>query len=319
MGRVTFRGKILALKVLCFGGPFLVLLALLNAFFPALKEEYDLRRFGSRAGTVTVDGVHFRLYTELPLAYARELAAGLDRFYGGFVAGYGGRFHLEPGEEKALVYVFRDKEELEKWSRREFHRPMTNNGGFYDPEKREIGIVAGGEELEEDLVSGFHEAVHMAFDAGPGPRARKALSPWLSEGLAVYFGDGVTFAPGSLEWRGEAGRRIAGLIGRIRSEIEESNSPAILSRLISAEPSSFLGPDNEFYYAASYLLVHFLLHAEGGSSGKRLDGLYEMERREGALYRHPEKIFRALGGDEKALERGWRRHARHLLQGIPGG
>lgn len=304
------RRKMLLLKGAVFGVPLLGILVGLRLALPGLKEQYDLTRFSSDA--VELQRTHFRLYTHHEPTYGHQLADGIEAFFVAFLEAYGQEFHLAIGDETSLVYAFSSQEELEKWSKREFHDPMVNNGGFYSPGKREIGIVARGEDLAQDLSSAYHEAVHMAFDIGLGTSVESSLSPWLNEGLAVYFGDGVVRSNGSFSWGSCSPHEVRRLVILVGDALEANASKPVLRSVVGADMKKFTGDDNTFFYGASYLLVHFLMHGEDGAHRKRLFDYYELESERGPQGSRPEVFHRAIGLDPEELERRWRRHVRQL-------
>ena len=304
MTRRSVRRRVLLVKVACFVLPAVAIVGLMHFMLPVLKEEYDLRRFGSDRDTVQIDTDHFRLYTKHSEKYASDLGEGLERFYAAFVSEEGSRYGIEAGEERALVYVFRDKGELARWSRREYHDPLTNNGGFYSPGRREIAIIARGEDLGEDLLSGYHEAIHMAFDVH-----LKGLSPWASEGLAVYYGDAVTWDMGRPVWGSPPNRAVGGLA----LALETDDDRPVLNRLLEARSADFSSEGNHFFYAGSYLLVHYLL---GGESGSLAGGFLDYLRGDRGRASSGDRLQRfssSLGIEPDDLERNWRRYREGLL------
>ncbi len=314
MPRSRLRQNMLLLKAVVFGLPILAILVALRLALPGLKQQYDLTRFSSDA--IEVERTHFRLYTRHEATWGHQLADGIESFFVAFLEENGARFQLEVGEEKALVYAFSSKEELEKWSKREFHDPMVNNGGFYSPGKREIGIIAHGHDLEEDLSSAYHEAVHMAFDIGLGPNPSTELSTWLNEGLAVYFGDGVIRSDRSYSWGSCSPPEVRRLVVAVSEAIDANESKPLLRRVLAADMKAFTSEGNTFYYGAGYLLVHFLMAGEDGVHRNRFLEFYELERTKGSQSGRPEIFHRKIGLDAEELERRWRRYVQQLARAL---
>jgi hypothetical protein len=175
-----------------------------------------------------------------------------------------------------------------------------------------------GNVLGDTLV---HEAAHQLI----GKRLYRGNeeSLWVSEGLASYFGytlqdaDG-TFRPGALGGKSavllrDAARPAASApaarLDAYRRELQRGEMESLEDLVNITTPERFYGEGVEDRYTAAWLLVHYLLHGEGGALA---DGFVAYLRDDAAGRGGGTRLFAALGRNPVELEAGFRAYVKGL-------
>ncbi len=237
----------------------------------ARSQKSGHNRYGLWSDTQYVQQGRFRCYHQADHATeASVLTAQLNRFSTALIEQFGQQLSLTPQDEPTSVYLFGDMAQLREKFKQQFAGSIGNNGGFYNARRGDIVVVRG----EGMIASACHETMHMVLDRWVADRSG-SWSPWFNEGLATYFeqvDEGET--DGKLTWGG----RIPELLKRGKELVEDRQWLA-LATLTGATQAQFTGEDNLDYYAQSYLLVHYLRHADDGKYLPVFARYYDAERK----------------------------------------
>jgi len=224
---------------------------------------------------------HYRVKTDDPRFDVRAAADLLESFRGFFDAFWQGRAELLPYDDLARVYLFYSRAKFSKLgidpaegSRPEDLAMVGHYQGFFDV----VALHTDSVRPEEfpDLL--LHEAAHQLVQQrlyGAG----HSSSLWASEGLACYFGYTLRdasgrFLPGRIGgkeavfFKGQS--RGSGRLGWAQAKayrkIAGAGDALLLDTVLRVDnPGVFYDSRAMERYAASWLLVHYLLHGDGGS------------------------------------------------------
>jgi hypothetical protein len=295
------------------------------AFLARAEELIRDRHYRSASGR------HYRVQTDDPRVDADAVVALLDALRGFFDAFWSNRVRLEPYEAESrvlLFYSFKKFDQLVGGERRFLaERPK----GHYLPWLDVITIhtdPGGPSSLGETLV---HEATHQLVEQRMfGGDAPDAL--WLAEGLASYFGatlvdrDGV-FHAGAIGGKGvgllKTGERESGAVARaLIAGLEQAAKDAGKRPLAFTDVLDIVSP-REFYegdpglnYGSSWLLVHLLLHGEGGAHEAAFTRWLTASAEQPDA---GQALLRALGRSRTQLDAAALAHLRRLKSRDPRG
>ncbi|MBK7874661.1 MAG: DUF1570 domain-containing protein [Planctomycetes bacterium] len=253
--------------------------------WPFEKRDEVHREFGS---AWRLEGPHFTLRTNLPVAAATTLALDLENAYQAFYSAFG----RELGLHELLVPLGADVH-ADKAS---FPEQVGGRTAWFDRD-REVLVVDASRGF--DRGSALHEATHALLHA-TSTRARNspgAIPAWVDEGLAEYMAWSFTGEPGRA-------RFAAGGVAKAHFERHAGAKDAYdLARVLTFGSSDYTSSSQaDLKYSESYTLVHFLLHGDGGALRPRflafVLGAYQGQG-------SPTHFKKAMGGDAAALERGW--------------
>jgi len=171
-----------------------------------------------------------------------------------------------------------------------------------------------------------HEAAHQMVDRRLFGVEGYDPAPWLSEGLASYFG--YTFQDSGGVFRtGEVGGKRAPLLRDIPkrgcNEIKDAvkvckqalkgskkEGDSLVEELLSASnQASFYGPRARANYAASWVLVHYLLHGDDGAHADRFISYLKLVSHGEA---GPRRLFELLGMSAAELDGALELHLKGL-------
>jgi hypothetical protein len=215
---------------------------------------------------------------------ARRAAAAVSQFMTAACAPAAG-FDLEAPDKPVRIVLFDERRTLEAYAGISFNKLLHNNGGFYHPMTREIGLLWDERQSFEGLARDLkHEATHLLFDLA----SARGLSPWLAEGLACHFEYADRPGAADLRYRPTAQTLI------------ETGQPLGLRQVLDAEQDAFLADDNERYYAVSAALVTFCL--DGGDAALRKGFLEHLARQKAGGARGAGALEAALDVGIEELE-----------------
>ncbi len=277
-----------------------------------LEKAKELIRDKNYASKKTA---HYMIRTDDPrldLAAAGDL---LERFRVFFVQFWEDEFDLEPFEDQSQVFLFYSFYKYNKiWTGKERFGEFRP-AGHYRPDTDLITLHSDSSVLDALPGSLVHEAAHqlaekMLFGGGP-PRAG-----WLEEGLASYFG----FT--GLKAMGEGSRSVAkdrkssspklarGRLAELKRTLGDKKSWfSVIDLMDIQESQEFYGADIRINYAASWVLVHYLLH---GEEGAYREPFVRMMKEDQAMAGGSEKVLAALGVDEATFKAGYEHHAKKM-------
>ncbi len=293
------------------------------------EEEALVERFLARANELIADRNYdvkstdrYVVKTDDPRVLVGEVSALLESFRVFFDGFWSPRTELLPCEDRSTVLLF--------YSRYKYKQLLTDAerpddsfaAGHYRPF---FGVVVlhtdtvGPGDLPDLLI---HEAAHQLVHRRLYGRER-VPSPWVAEGLASYFGytrrePSGEFLPGRIGGKGvslleDEGRKRA-RAGRERLEafrktLEDEPRGFLDEILYTGDPEIFYGSGASVRYAASWLLVHFLLHAAEGNHAAAFTEYVKLEA-EGKG--GPEAFYERIGLGPLALEGAFREYVKRL-------
>jgi hypothetical protein len=272
--------------ILALGLPFSATFGIVAFAGPALAHWKRLHLTGERYALYEIERPRGRYEIYCPRAHGDADAAATVATVEGFVeaaCGIETGIGLEPPEDLVRIILFERQEDLEKYAGIEFGKVLDNNGGFYYPPTREIGLVRGDRGPDALAADLRHEATHLLFDLA----AASSISPWLGEGLACHFEHA----------------RLGGAADRYRSlaaAIVARGEPLGLARLLDARQDVFLGRDNERCYAVAASTATYLL--EGAGPELRARFLRHIAAERAGTRRGAAGLARSLGLEVPALE-----------------
>ncbi len=259
---------------------------------------------------------HYRVQTDDPRLDPEAATALLESFREHF-AGFWKERRVEAPlpEDKSRVFLFYSFYKYNQLLAGDWRFSAVRPKGHYINAVDVIAAHSGGgapEELPDSLV---HEAAHQLvdrglFDGGYAP------PPWLSEGLASYFGYTWRDAAGAFQpprvgdkglslFRGAPARRAQEPAQRLR-EVRRALSAAgargegVVGALIRVvDPGAFYSGEVDLNYGLSWLLVHFLLH---GDEGRHAEGFVRYLRSERDGSGGAEAFFEATGLESRSLD-----------------
>ncbi len=226
-------------------------------------------------------GAHYRIQTDDPRVDVQAVAALLDLFRAHFEEFWSGRAALSPYERESRTFLFYSFYKFNQLLDADWRFSANRPKGHYRPWFDVITIhtdPGSSQTLGETLV---HEAAHQLVEQRLlGGEALHSI--WLSEGLATYFGYTYldrerTFRPGEIGGKsvtllkegqpesGAAARQALSGFKQVRKALAKEGRSPYLETLALRDPAEFFGADSSRHYAASWLLVHFLLHGDDGA------------------------------------------------------
>jgi len=285
----------------------------------ALIQEADAiirdRNYSGKAGR------HYKVQTDDPRLSPAASVQLLEAFRAYFEGFWAEQLTLTPYEETSRVYLFysyfKYNRLLTGKERFDEFRTVGHYRAFFDVVVVHTDSVPGG--LADVLV---HEAAHQLTAQQLFAEVGGVVSPWLSEGLASYFGftfqgpDGA-FQPGVIGGKSvalfpDAKRTQTGLGWQRVQQLRKGwkkDEVWPLGDFLAMDPAMFYGESVEQNYTASWLLVHYFLHGDGGAHRKGFVRFLEHER-QGQT--GPEVLYRDLGVPQEDLARKFTDHVRAL-------
>ena len=268
---------------------------------------------------------HYKVQTDDPRLSPAASVQLLEAFRAHFESFWGEQLALTPYEETSRVYLFysyfKYNRLLTGKERFDEFRTAGHYRTFFDVVVVHTDSVPGG--LADVLV---HEAAHQLTAQQLFAEVGGMVSPWLSEGLASYFGftfqgpDG-TFQPGIIGGesvalfrdakRTQAGSGWEGVQQLRKGWKKDEVWP--LGDFLAIDPATFYGESVQQHYAASWMLVHYFLHGDGGAHREGFVRFLEHQRQGQA---GPEVLYRDLGMGQEDLAEKFTDHVRALKPGL---
>jgi Flp pilus assembly protein TadD len=191
---------------------------------------------------------HYTVYSEVPESEARAIAGELEIFRSTVAKAAP---YLQPKESKpTIVFAFRDEVSFALY-RKSSGLASPQYAGFFmsGSDTDFIGVKAALAGVQYTIV--YHESIH-AFQSQNFP----PLPVWLREGQAEYLSnfrvDGAT-------------ARIGGAQDRLLLGVLRKNPPLPLKQVFGERNVGRYHEEDAVnnFYATSWLLVHYLMHAQG--------------------------------------------------------
>ena len=267
---------------------------------------------------------HYKLRTDDPRLEVSPAADLLEAFRSYFESFWSGRRELKTNDEPVLVFLFYSRSSLNKLLPGAPPPPdgverVGHYQAFYDVIALHTDTV-GPANLPDVLV---HEAAHHLVERRLLVSEHQ-LSLWLSEGLATYFGNTYRDTKGS--WQtGQIGgkeswlfndktQRSGGDLSRenlklLKASLFKDNALGPDAILRIDDPGRFYGEGATYHYALSWILVHYMLHADGGAHAPAFMKYLDAETRgEGG----PEAFYKETGLTPESLDAAFKLYAKKL-------
>jgi hypothetical protein len=292
----------------------------LDAFLERAEQLIRDRNYRAAASE------HYRVQSDDPRLDADAAVELLDAFRDFFDEFWSGRMELADYDERSRIFLFYSFNKFNKMLQGDYRfnsiRPKGHYGSLFDviTMHTDAGCPAG---LGNTLV---HEAAHQLLDRRLFGDESYDSAPWLSEGLASYFG--YTFQDASGAFRaGEVGGKRSPLLRDVpkrgcneikdavkacKQALKESKKAgnSIVEELLTiTPPASFYGSRARSNYAASWVLVHFLLHGDEGANADHFISYLKLTIRGGA---GPHRLFELLGMSAAELDAALELHLKGM-------
>ncbi|HKY33203.1 MAG TPA: hypothetical protein VJV23_11750 [Candidatus Polarisedimenticolia bacterium] len=264
---------------------------------------------------------HFKVKTDDPRFVPKAAADFLESFREAFDSFWTGRIELKPYEGVSRIYLFYSRFKY-KQLLPEAEEGLESIGHYregYDTVALHTDSV-GLPYLPDLLV---HEAAHQLvskrlYEGSYGP------SLWVGEGLASYFGFMERtlkgdFAAGSIGGKNvwlfkPPARQAKGLggevLGRYVASLRRKEALPVERVMEIRDQAEFYGGDKAAdHYAASWLLVHFLLHGRDGALAEPFARYLRHEIETGG---DVDDFYRILGMEPAALQSAFEAYVRRL-------
>ncbi len=265
---------------------------------------------------------HYKVKTDDPRFDVAAAAQLLESFGSYFDSFWQGRAELLPYDEPARVYLFYSRAKVKQLY------PYDDSGddiatvGHYADLFDVVALHTDSAAPDDfpDLL--IHEAAHQLVrnrlygrDRGP--------SIWVAEGLASYFGNTLReatglFQPGKIggkeisffkKSRGSDRRMGWAQARSYRRALQEGEAVTLDTLIRISDPAIFYDGRALERYTASWMLVHFLLHAGGGSHAA---AFVTYMKHEVAGESGPEMLYRDLGMTPDQLDAAFKTYLAKL-------
>jgi hypothetical protein len=260
-------------------------------------------------------GEHFRVQTDDPRLDVKATSALLETFYHFFDDFWTGRVELQDSDDLSRVFLFYSFYRYNKLLDGDWSLSWNRPRGHYTPEFDTITVHTDAATEDSFADTLIHEATHQLVQQRIYGSGDVGPSLWVTEGLADYFG--YTYMDRRHEFHaGEiGGKKVAllrddagaskeskDILSAFRKALRklEKQEPVHLTSVVYLDdPRDFYGEGANLNYFSSWLLVHFMLHADEGRHAPAFQRYLALEEsgaeREGAL-------FRELGLEREQLD-----------------
>ena len=260
-------------------------------------------------------GEHFRVQTDDPRLDVKATSALVETFYNFFDGFWTGRVELQDRDDLSRVFLFYSFHRYNKLLGGDWSLSRVRPRGHYTPVFDVVTLhtdAATEDTLADTLI---HEATHQLVqqriygggDIGP--------SIWLTEGLAEYFGylymdrhhqfhageiGGKKVALFRDDARGsKESKDILSAFRKALRKLEKKGPTHLTNVVYMNDPRDFYGEDSAINYFASWLLVHFMLHADDGRHAPAFHRYLALEK---SGEERKDALFRELGIERDELD-----------------
>lgn len=293
-----------------------------RAEFPATPEAF-VKKANELIDDKNLDAkatAHYKVKSDDPRIEVAEAAQLLESFRTFFTKFWSPLTELKPYEDPSRIYLFyslyKYKQLLEEGER------GGGSVGHYRPFSDLVAIhtdTVGLSELPDVLV---HEAAHQLVQRMLYG-TELTSSVWVAEGLGTYFGftlrdESGEFLPGRIGGKGTKffKKASSGTGGAARARLGAYQKVLKNEATYSAHDLLREGYSERFYtggaierYTVSWLLVHYLLHADGGAHAAAFAKYIKAEANGEAT---KEAFYRELGMSSDALDEAFRAYVKDL-------
>jgi len=227
------------------------------------------------------DGEHYRVQTDDPRVDPRAVVELLERFRAFFDETWSEHLPLEPYDERSRVYLFWSYHKYNQLLQSDFSRKLQRPKGHYGSAPDAVTLHSDSDAPGDLADTVIHEATHQLMDR----RIRWANGAppiWLAEGMACYYGymlmdadagfvhdrvggkQTLLFREGKLPSPTQSEARLA-WFRKTMKKLPDGGGTVYPPLLEEDDPEFFYGENADFNYAASWLLVHWLLEGDDGA------------------------------------------------------
>jgi len=252
---------------------------------PSSDEPDEVKAFIKAADDLIYDpsydsaaGKHYKVKSDDPRIVPRKAAELLDGFRDQFDRTFQGKLTMRPYEKTAQIYLFYSRFKYKQLSGESSRPSAVQVVGHYTPFLDIVALhtdTVGLPDLPDVLV---HEATHQLVQQRLYGEEVEPM-PWICEGLANYFGYMLReesgswvpekFGPKNVSLFKSPERSGTGL-GRDKARayaksLKAGDARPLDEMIRMADLSAFYGPKVLERYTAGWLLVHYLMNADGGA------------------------------------------------------
>ena len=214
----------------------------------------------ARAGWRKFNSRHYQIHTDINSPLAEELVVRLDEMYDEYarrLSGFGAG--VDNGHERSEVHLFARKNDFMKFTR----STHPNSTGVFVPGPNLLAAYLDDRAALRRTLQheGFHQFAHNAISPH--------LPPWLNEGMAVYFEEGL--------WTGKSfllGQVSPDRLKRLQADIKAERLIPFREMLAMTQADWNAGAAKDperstTQYNQSWAMVHFLVHGRNGAEAYR--------------------------------------------------
>lgn len=244
---------------------------------------------------------YYRIKSDLPEADLSRLANHLDRTFDGYVHRLGSLRQNLPTSFDVMIFADRDDYMTTLSVQYGINAQGTGGMFFSSPNGSALAFYTGGlnaRRVEHVLQhEGFHQVAFALFGGN--------LPPWVNEGLAEFFGEGIMV--GRKLVIGQSNPRV---IQNIRDAIE-TNAHIPFRQMLTMDGLAWnenvKGGNARLQYEQAWSMIHFLVYGENG----RHDGeFFDYLRYLNTGFDSYTSFVRAFGSDDiEQFEADWKAHA----------
>jgi hypothetical protein len=267
---------------------------------------------------------HYRLQTDDPRLDVRAAGELLEQFREFFVATRVADGRPQETDEPTRVFLFYSYYKYNQLIGGQFNRQLLRPKGHYGSTLQAMVLHTDSDRPGGLANTLIHEATHQLITDELYAADRDPAS-WLSEGLATYYemtwmnADG--FQPGRVGGKtvavlGEGRDRSANEATRQLRVVREalkvaagSETPLSLRVVSLDQPAEFYGADVTLNYAASWVLIHYLLHGDDDTDARAFRQFVALDAEGRAT---PQLLFDELGMTGAELDDALRRHLKTI-------
>ena len=280
------------------------------AFKARAVELVSDRNYDSKASA------HYIVRTDDPRLDVVKVSAFLESVWGHFEEVFAPTGALAQQKEPVEVYLFFSRYKYDRFDEELKGIGSAGVAGHYRSDLDVLGVHT--EAVGADGLPGVlsHEAAHHLVTWRLYGADHAAMARWVSEGLGMYVGFTRMDAKGRF-FAGEIGAQQAALFRKLpagKSSSPRQTLEAFRKLMKSAEPGfiedlvreemqdAFFVEETAARYTAAWLLVHYLLHGDGGARAASFRAFMALDAQgKGSA----EELYRALGMTPAELEKGF--------------
>ncbi len=260
-------------------------------------RRVDRKRVGWAFETRS-DSAHVSVYSSLPVAFTRRLAAVLENGIGAYRDLYGPIWRLAPLPKSLRVFLFSDRDAFQSAVRAAGEVPDGGDTCRYCPQAQLVCVLGDTGNGFETLVDALR-TLNTALDTLLAPGE---MPVWAQRGRGLYLALG-------LQGRQVLPGFLAPLPAGAASALLEEDMG--LAELISSGGSAFYSEKRTGREFLAWAWVHFLLHGEGGRHAAGFRTYLSGKAAKGMV-----ADFERAVGKVRDLEPGFRRDVSEVL--VPG-